>query len=176
MSQWRALSFSQPWLDFTMRAARGEPDPKLVENRRWNTKLRGPFILHAAKSYDGDAWEWALRRGLSKSHLPELQRGGIVGIARLVGTISMMKGADRIRVDAAIYPCSIAVDSGTESLVIESRRYDLRWWMRDQYGFLLTDVCALPFTPHRGALGFWRVPAPVVASLGLPHTPEGWSP
>jgi hypothetical protein len=64
-------------------------------------------------------------------------------------------------------------------LAVPGARYtanDLRWWMRDRYGFLLADVRALPFTPWRGNLNFWPVPATAVASMGLPPTPEEWAP
>jgi hypothetical protein len=54
--------------------------------------------------------------------------------------------------------------------------FDLRWWMREQHGFLLTDVRELPFAPLRGMLNFWPVAADIVAKLGLPPTPEEWRP
>jgi hypothetical protein len=156
MSEWRALSFSQPWLDLVMRAARGEPQPKLVENRRWRTHLRGPFILHAALSYDSEA-EGIVRAadlGLVRAR-SEMPRGGFVGVARLLDVLERQL-------------------PGTLDLMVPGQ-HDLRWWAREQFGFLLAeDVRELPFVPYPGSLNFWKVPAPVVAQLGLPPTPEAW--
>ena len=158
MSDWRALSFSQPWLDFVMRAARGEPDPKLVENRRWNTALRGPFILHAAKSFNREAGGWVSRAGIRNGYTAResLPCGGFVGVARLLHVLRPDEGE-----------LLAGVRVGREE-------HDLRWWMREQFGFLLADVRAVPFTPHGGTHRFWKVPADVVARLGLPPTPEEW--
>ena len=160
MSEWRALSFSQPWLDFVMRAARGEPDPKLVENRRWNTALRGPFILHAAKSFDREAGGWVSRAGIRNGYTAResLPCGGFVGVARLLHVLR--PDAEELLAGASV----------------RREEHDLRWWMREQFGFLLADVRALPFREHRGMLGFWKVSERAVASMGLPPTPEEWAP
>jgi hypothetical protein len=153
MSEWRALSLSQPWLDWIMRAARGERDEKLVENREWSTSHRGPFILHAAKSFDAAAFDAAVAMGLPAP--PRLPRekypsGGFVGVARLV---------DVLRPGQLPYPPGA---------------WDLRWWARTQFGFLLSDVREVPQIAYPGSLNFWKVPAATVAQLFLPPTPEEW--
>lgn len=35
---------------------------------------------------------------------------------------------------------------------------DMRWWMPEQYGFIVADVEPLPFVPWKGALGLFKVP------------------
>ena len=49
----KALSLSQPmaWAIF---------NGKDVENRNWSTQYRGRFIVHAAKSFNIDHWNWIL--------------------------------------------------------------------------------------------------------------------
>lgn len=173
---WRALSMSQPWLDFVMRSARGEPDPKLVENRKWSTKLRGPFLLHAALSFDEEARAWAQRAGLSWTSRNEAPvHGGFLGVARLVEVLrpdeAPLFGGP---VDAPHPPVDMVFrDPATVDLVAT---YDLRWWMRDRFGFLLADVRPVPFTTCRGKLNFWPVPADLVASMRLPPSPGDWRP
>jgi hypothetical protein len=63
---------------------------KAVENRDWSTKVRGWIGIHAGQTYDkdGDAW---VRRQFPHIPLPqpsEIERGGIVGRARLVDCVS----------------------------------------------------------------------------------------
>lgn len=155
MITWKALSFSQPWLDFVMRAARYEADPKLVENRRWNTMHRGPFLLHAAKSFDAGAGAWAKQHGLQFSYPSRevLPRSCIVGVARLDFVLPRRS--------------PVAPDLFAD--------LDLRWWMRDQFGFLLSDVRELKPYACPGKLNFWPVSPIVVDALGLPPTPEEWT-
>lgn len=84
-----AISIRQPWAWLIVNAG------KDVENRQWPTRYRGPLLIHAAKGmtnaeYDA-AVEFAVDRcGVLESWIPRrerLERGGIVGAARLVGCI-----------------------------------------------------------------------------------------
>jgi len=140
-----ALTIRQPWAWAIVEGpARldGAHDRKDIENRVWSTTLRGPFLIHAAagmtKDEYFDAVEWigdVLGLGIGDKALafpPRglLERGGIVGIARLVGVIPPCR--------TCLVPCS------------------RRWHIHDQYGFELADVAPLPFTPCKGALGFWE--------------------
>jgi hypothetical protein len=131
---------------------------KLVENRRWNTSFRGTFLLHAAKSWDAEAFDTiayvARVNGVSlPSPLPgrkAIASGGIVGRARLVGVLP---------------PTGTLLDSNTlDAGRAECRRRGLsvpdstlRWHFGDQFGFVLADVEPLPFVALRGALGFFEV-------------------
>lgn len=77
--------------------------------------------------------------------LAQMQRGGIVGRARIVGVVPPggMPPAFRSR---------------------EERDLDYRWHMDDQFGFILADVEPLPFVPCSGALGLWDATARVPRS------------
>jgi hypothetical protein len=125
----RALSLTQPWAWLVVHAG------KNVENRRWNTKFRGPFLIHAAKAmthdqyYDAVAFVAGLDLDLPVPEPKQLARGGIVGVANLATVIHPLRPtemADR-----------------------------LPWHMPEQFGFVLDASRPLPFLPCKGALGFW---------------------
>jgi hypothetical protein len=138
--RWRALSLTAPWTDCILELG------KRVENRVWRTHFRGEFLLHAAKGCTREAYEACLDfvddafGDAVARKLPafeSLQRGGIVGRARLVDC--------RWNDTAPHDP----------------------WRMSCQYGFELENVERVPFAPCGGALGFWRVPDAVISALGL---------
>lgn len=128
----KVLSGRQPWWWAILHAG------KRIENRRWNTKYRGPILLHAAAGYTSgevvEALDWMMARELVKypdwPGLESVPRGGIVGRARIV---------DVIQPGSMFYPDGV----------------DRRWHMPEQYGFVLADVEPLQFFPCKGALGLW---------------------
>jgi hypothetical protein len=85
----RALSIRQPWAWLIVNGG------KDIENRGWNTSFRGQFLIHAAKGmtrdeYD-DALDFADEVTVGRPRAPAyeaLDRGGIVGVARLVDVLS----------------------------------------------------------------------------------------
>jgi hypothetical protein len=142
-----ALSLRQPFLRAVLLW-------KPIENRRWNTNVRGEFLLHAAKGMTKQEWEDAIMfcdvvRGTRNSAeaLPfeSLERGGICGKARLVDVV-------RPRAELLL--------GGLESHYPPALRKDgsWRWHMSDQHGFILEDRQPLPFVPWTGELGFFEVP------------------
>jgi hypothetical protein len=138
----RALTLRQPWPWAILTQG------KRIENRQWNTRHRGAFLLHASlwgRDVDRSAdLEWMRSRGLARvddcppldappdKPMFKLARGGIVGRARLV---------DVIKPYTTTYPQGV----------------DPRWHDRDQYGFVLADVMPLPFGPCRGMPGFFEI-------------------
>ena len=75
----KALSVRQPW---AWLEAHGY---KPIENRGWNTKFRGEFLIHASKSFDKEGYAW-VRQNYPEIPMPlphEFERGGIVGTATL---------------------------------------------------------------------------------------------
>lgn len=129
----KALSLRQPWAWLVVHGG------KHVENRGWNTKFRGDFLIHAAKGMTVEEYDSAflfaqdvytrLGRSVVLPPIPELARGGIIGRARLVDVVP---------------PCADACPHP--------------WHMAGQYGFLLEDVRPLPFIPWRGSLNFFEIP------------------
>jgi len=116
---------------------------KGIENRRWSTRFRGAFYVHAAKGMTRDEYDDAVafardvNPALVVPAFAALDRGGIIGRARLVDVVP---------------PCS------TEPSLFW-RPCGHPWHMTEQFGFVLADVEALPFRALRGELGFFRVPS-----------------
>jgi hypothetical protein len=88
----KALSIRQPWAWAIIHAG------KDIENRNWSTSYRGPILIHAAKGmtlaeYDG-FMAFVAERFPGKRlplHFPlpeEMERGGIVGKARIGNCVS----------------------------------------------------------------------------------------
>jgi hypothetical protein len=149
MDQLRALSVRQPWAHAIVHFG------KDIENRSRRLGHRGWTLIHASGGLtpdeNSDAADWMSARGLVRRPLPgflQLDRGGIVGIARVVDSIS-------------------AADERSAS----------RWWM-GPFGLVLRDARPLPFTPCKGTVAplFWRPDQdtldrlrPAILGLGLPE-------
>jgi hypothetical protein len=127
----KALSIRQPWAWLIVHGG------KDIENRSWHTKLRGRFLVHAAKVMTKEDHR-AARQFCYERDLPlppafeQLQRGGIVGSVELVDSV-----------DTSESP-----------------------WYMEQKGFVLRDPKPLPFVPLKGRLGFFEVDDDVLGALG----------
>jgi len=81
----KALSIRQPWAWLIVN------DHKDVENRTWSTNYRGRVLIHAGKGMTRDEYDDALATALHvgyRGFFPpreQLDRGGIVGAATIVG-------------------------------------------------------------------------------------------
>lgn len=116
----KAISIRQPWAFAIVELG------KDVENRDWQTRYRGPVLIHAAKGCTVEEFNSAatfigwdkMRYGV----LPrDYERGGIVGRAEIIDCVEHM---------------------------------DSRWFF-GRYGFVLRNAEPLPFQPCRGQLGFF---------------------
>lgn len=120
----KALSIKQPWAWLIVN---GHKD---IENRSWNTKYRGTFLVHASQGFDSKGYD-DIKNGLYGNipNLPDkddFQYGGIVGQADIVD-------------------CVIP-NSKCESV-----------WYQGLYGFVLKNQSTLPFKPLKGKLNFFTV-------------------
>jgi hypothetical protein len=137
----RALSIRQPWAwlitrpDITDPVARREAYRlgliKDVENRTWQTKMRGRFAIQASLSikraaYDELANEIGEHRGIIVPSFHEIREmtGGIIGTANLIDCV---------------------------------REYDSTWKEKGQYGFILTQSKPVEFIPYLGRLSFFDI-------------------
>jgi len=84
----KALSIRQPWAWLIVNAR------KDIENRQWWTSYRGEFLIHAAKGMTRDEYDDALSFAdevtgsrVQAPTFEELERGGIIGAARLVDVL-----------------------------------------------------------------------------------------
>lgn len=155
----KALSLTQPWAHAILHHG------KRIENREWKgCSYRGPILLHASKSVGtradfDDTCEALLDIGLTREDLlvfaqehiangpasadrwvPQatLQRGGIVGRARIADVLDPRRDGEEFR-------------------EVLSRGRQRRWWMGG-FALILADVEPLPFVPWRGELGLFEVP------------------
>lgn len=131
----KALSIRQPWAWLIVQ---GRKD---IENRSWATRYRGPLIIHASKGMTREEFDhtfiFAVNACGFRGHFPRFEELERGGI---VGALRMV---DCVRPSAASSP----------------------WHMEGQHGFLLADARPLPFVPMNGRLGFFDVPADVVAQV-----------
>lgn len=128
----KALSIRQPWAWLIIHGY------KDIENRTWRHRHRGPVLIHAGVTLEGEPHQ-ALLSGehpVTGEALPEeirlaythafmrreIHRGGIVGVA------------------------SIADCVGTSTSP----------WFVGDFGFVLQDAAPLPFMPLKGMLGFFH--------------------
>ena len=121
----RALSIKQPWAWLIVNGY------KTVENRNWNTKFRGGFIVHAGKSFDKDGYE-DVKSKFPEITMPEIkdfERGGVVG---------------------EVFLDHVIPQSQYSLLTSDDKK-----WFIGKYGFILSEAKRLPFQPCKGKLGFF---------------------
>jgi hypothetical protein len=164
----RALSLLQPYPFFVVDPR--NPFPKRIENRSrlvatwpsWSPP--GDFWVHAAKGDDEVYWATAIERarrafpgGLFVPKRESLPRGGIVGRARIVGTILP---ANDFRSRTTV--CG----TGTAAPRYEDvRDLDYRWHFPESPAYVLGDVVPCEFVPCRGMQGFFPLRPDVLRAL-----------
>ncbi|MFQ5532023.1 MAG: ASCH domain-containing protein [Candidatus Nanoarchaeia archaeon] len=117
----KALSLKQPFAELILQGK------KTIELRKWNTKFRGKFLVHASKIPDKEA--------MKKFGFSDLPLGCIVGKAKLV-EVKKYKNKEELRRDKAKH--------------LASGEFG-------KYGFILKDVERLPKSiKYNGNLGFWE--------------------
>lgn len=159
----RVLSFSNPWLWAILHK-----DPaiqKLVENRSWAPPIAliGQRIaLHAAKSWDEDAMRYWLEIGINDFPMRKdlYPAGKVVGVATIERVRTFVDCGERDAADPTgrrylrppVYPVDLP----------ESQRK----WFFGFYGWILTDVIALPeHIPMKGGQGLRNLPPDVDANV-----------
>lgn len=121
----KALSIRQPWAWCIVNGFKG------VENRDWDTKFRGEFLIHTGLKIDHEAYPFIRSRGVNVPPPEQLYVGGIVGMARLINTVPVY---DRRLLTAKDVP-----------------------WFFGKYGFILDSAKPVEFMPLKGRLGFFEV-------------------
>lgn len=126
----KALSIQNPW---AWTIAYGH---KPLENRNWNTKFRGTFLIHAGQKVDEDAYQFLhsqMHDCWAATPLPQdLPCGGIIGAADLTHVVRISEKAHLTERDKP--------------------------WFFGEYGFILDNARPLPFVPYKGRLGFFDIP------------------
>lgn len=79
----KVLSIRQPWAWAIVSGL------KPIENRTWQTKFRGDFLIHAGKLVDLEGIKFIRSIGIS---LPDkLQTGGIIGYGEIIDCVDHYK-------------------------------------------------------------------------------------
>jgi hypothetical protein len=162
-----ALSLRQPW---AWAVVHGGKD---IENRVWSTKFRGEFLIHAAAWPSGDIERLAERLSVRLKEC-EAQTCDMLNTARGYGApppvpVTLRQVLERrggfvamAEIVDVIPPCIKRMDSIG---LFGPAPCEHRWHMPEQYGFRLANVRPVPFTPWKGALGFFGVPREVADPL-----------
>jgi hypothetical protein len=154
----KAISLSRPWPWAFLHLGK-----RLENQRRKDGRVpaicrhRGPLYLHAAKSWDCEAVQWMIDRGLchavASRTLPvcpprnDHPAGGI--FARCCAVAHLFALPDGRAADV--------FDEPYDAL-------DMRWWMGG-HALVLVDLEPTPFVECRGHLGLWNVPPHVLERL-----------
>lgn len=116
----KALSLKQPFAELV---ASGK---KTIELRKWRTKFRGEFYIHASQRPD--------RKAMRKFGFQELPCGCIVGKA-LLKEVKEYESTDEFWKDR------------------DKHLAGMQW---GKYGFILENAEQIYPIPAKGALGFWE--------------------
>ena len=116
----KALSVKQPFAELIVSGR------KKVELRKWNTKFRGKFLVHASKKPDGKA--------MKKFGFKDLPLGEIIGEAELA-EVKHYPNDEELGKDKALHLANSD------------------WGF---YGFVLKNPKRTKPAPAKGRLGFWE--------------------
>jgi predicted transcriptional regulator len=122
----KCLSLKQPFAELIVSGR------KTIELRKWNTRFRGEFLIHASKSIDTQACRSC------NIDASSLVTGAIVGSARLY--------------HVKLY------QSKEEFIADQDKHFAIAAYMTHKYGFLLADIKRFykPI-PLKGQLGFFNL-------------------
>ena len=151
----KALTLKQPWAWAVAHAG------KDVENRTWKppqSVIGQRIAIHAGKAWS-EASRWALQMfadGLFPPAEPHIVFGAIIAVATIGGWVT----------DGGNYETRLFAGNylGAAPLAVKKARHSK--WFAGPYGWLLTDVIALPKPiPCKGQQGLWTVPADIEAEI-----------
>lgn len=115
----KVLSLKQPWAELILQ------EKKKIEIRKWNTKFRGRFLIHASKNLD--------KKAMEKFGFKELPCGFIVGEAELIG-IKKYQNKKEFEKDKNRHLATEEFGS---------------------FGFILKNIKRIQPMSVKGKLGFW---------------------
>lgn len=148
----KVLTLSQPWATLVAIGA------KKIETRSWNTRYRGPLLIHAAAGLGPVGGVlglgaqcsvepfWGVLHAADYMRSDMLPRGAIVAVAELVSVIPT---------EILNRQGSWIIDTDTWSMTDQERAFGD--YTPGRYAWLLSDVQALPTPiPVKGQLGLWE--------------------
>ena len=117
----KALSLKQPYAELVVSGR------KTIELRKWNTKFRGEFLIHASQSQD--------KKAMQRFGFTDLPKGCIVGKVILT--------------NVKRYATSEEFDKDQDKHLASEE------W--GTYGFILKNAKKLTPIPCKGKLNFWNI-------------------
>jgi len=128
----KALTIRQPWAHAVIHGG------KIIENRSWSTKFRGPVAIHAGRaSEEGPFFDFVRDRslietiGFTREETPDLPRGAVVGIVDIVDCVAS----------------------------------DPSPWFEGPYGFVLENPRPIRPIPCKGAMQIFDLPQNVIDEI-----------
>lgn len=117
------LSLMQPWAELMVSGK------KTIELRKWNTKFKGEFHIHASMKTDfGKCKELGINP-------KDLINGAIIGKAELVGVKDYIK---------------------RQELILDKDKHFAADYELPCHGFLLKNAQRIKPIKYKGALNFWK--------------------
>ena len=116
----KTLSLKQPWAELILQGK------KKIEIRKWNTKFRGKFLIHASKNPDTEA--------MKKFKFRDLPCGYIVGEAELIDVKKYLTKKD----------------------FLDDKDKHLATGGFGNHGFILKNIRRINPISAKGILGFWE--------------------
>lgn len=84
----KCLTVKQPWAYLMFNDGGVGKGLKNIENRTWNTKIRGTIAIHTSKSVDIEVYNNLIKFGGFKlPPLHELECGKIIGVVDIVDSV-----------------------------------------------------------------------------------------
>ncbi|MFA5176365.1 MAG: ASCH domain-containing protein [Candidatus Nanoarchaeia archaeon] len=118
----KALSLKQPWAELILQGK------KTIELRKWKTKFRGKFYIHASGSIDDKSME--------RYNFKDLPKKSLVGTAELVEVITYTNKKEFLK------------DKNKHLALTDE-------W--GKYGFVLINIKRIKPIPYKGQLNFFEV-------------------
>lgn len=146
----KVLSVLQPWATLIVMGA------KKIETRSWNTKYRGPLLIHASQKLTKQQMllgqEFNRKYGAGLGFIDDLPLGAIIGQVNIVETASTNNLLPNLFNEPAI-----TGDSDYSFLHLTEQEIAFGDYSGNRFGWLLAD----PFQfetpiPVKGNLGLWE--------------------
>lgn len=156
----KVISLLQPWASLVVIGA------KQIETRCWNTRYRGPLLIHASKKYSKEqmklAVEFNMKHGANLGFFEELPTGQIIGSVNLIETFSterVFTGAGGI---VFTKNSTVIVEKELRMMNITKAEEAFGDYSPDRFGWFLSDPIQFKAPiPAKGNLGLWNYDGPL---------------
>lgn len=156
----KVISLLQPWASLVVMGY------KQIETRSWNTKYRGPLLIHASKKYTREqiklGEKFNMNYGAGLGFTEDLPVGQIIGSVNLVETFSterVFTGAGGI---VFTKNSTVIVDKELRMMNITKAEEAFGDYSPGRHGWLLADPVQFKTgMPIKGNLGLWNYDGPL---------------